>query len=93
MRDSRCLWAGSCSLCPYMENCPCQDEEFKYYFYKLDHRNSTYKEISYSNSYKEIIKSVNNYLINRKHLKKGLELTITLDGPCSWSNSIRINYE
>ena len=31
MRDSRCLWGGSCSLCPYVENCPCQDEEFKYY--------------------------------------------------------------
>ena len=93
MRDNRCIWTGSCSLCSYLENCPCEDEEFKYYFYKLDHRNSTYKEISHSNSYKGIMLSVSEYLFNRTHLKKRLELTITLDGPCSWDNSIRINYD
>lgn len=94
MRDSRCLWSGSCSLCPYIGNyCPCKDEVFKYYFYKLDHKNSCYQEISHSNSYKEIMASVNKYLSDKNHLKKGLELKITLDGPYSWDNAIRIKYE
>ncbi len=93
MRDNRCPYIGSCSLCPYLENCPCIDEEFKYYFYRLNRRNSTYKEISHSNNYVEIMKSVSIYLSDKKHLRKNLQLVVTLNGPCSWNNSIRIDYE
>ena len=96
MRDNRCIWSGSCSLCPYLENCPCEDEEFKYYCYKTDLKESCYVEITKSNNFNTIMSKLGSFLrkktIAKKYINKDnmIEITITLDGPYSWDNSIRL---
>lgn len=96
MRDNRCLSIGSCSLCPYIEHCPCQDENFKYYCYKTDLKRSCYIEIAKSNNFNDIMVKLGTFLKNKNVAKKYIdenkmvEITITLDGPYSWDNSIRL---
>ena len=98
MKDDRCFWIGSCSLCPYLEECPCKEKEYKYYLYFTHYKKSELHCKYKSDNYNEIFVKLGKLLKNKiakSYIDENniVEITITLDGNCSWNNSIKLQYE